>query len=124
MCNQFIQHEVINPRQLRDIPLLQLTNLPTLESFCLPELTPELKSSPRTGEPLICSGIDYLSFCSPKPISNSVSIISGCFSSYLPRLPILGIVKATFCFSHLCTSSQLLSTSLGKVYFPQNLIWK
>ena len=36
----------INNIKPKDIPLMQLTNLPTLDFFCLPELTPELRSSP------------------------------------------------------------------------------
>ena len=36
----------MNKNKLKDIPLMQLTNLPTLESFCLPELTLELRSPP------------------------------------------------------------------------------
>ena len=44
VANSYYMNYNIN--KFKYIPLMQLTNLPTLESFCLPELTPELRSSP------------------------------------------------------------------------------
>ena len=79
-----------------DIPLLLLTSPPNLRVLLSTELTPELRSSPRTDQALICSCIAYLIFFSPKPISNSTSRISGCFSSCLPRLPLFRDFESCF----------------------------
>ena len=106
------------------IPLWYLTIPPNHRVPLSPELTPELRSLPFQTNLLICSGIAYLIFFSPNPVSNSASRISGCFSSCFPRLPYLGIFQVDFCISRIFSSSQLLSTSLGKLDFPQNLIWK
>ena len=111
-----------NNKHFRTYHNLQLTNLPTLESSLSPRTHPraEITSQNRSTPDLPRSSLFKLIF-PQKHVSNSASRIAGCFLSCLAQASHLGLFKAILCFSSafpaFLTSSQLLSSSLGKFRF-------